>query len=76
MIKVNCIVENISKTETGCPQKIEVDSVKDTYNAVEITMGSGKITVWADDIIQAVENCSHNGARRRYIPVRRVDEEE
>ena len=73
MIKVNCIVENVSKN--GHPQ-IEINSVKDTYNAVEITMGSGKITVWADDIIQAVENCSHNGARRRYIPVRRVDEEE
>lgn len=67
MINVNCIVENVSKN--GHPQ-IEVNSVKDTYNAVEITMGSGKITVWADDIIQAVENCSHNGTRRRYIPTR------
>lgn len=68
MIKVNCIVENVSKT--GHPQ-IEVNSVKDTYNAVEITMGSGKVVVFADDIIQAVENCSHNGTRRRYIPVSR-----
>lgn len=71
MIKVNCIVENISTN--GHPQ-IEVNSVKDTYNAVEITMGSGKITVWADDIIQAVENCSHNGTRRRYVPKRTVSD--
>lgn len=71
MIKVNCIVENVSKN--GHPQ-IEVNSVKDTYNAVEITMGSGKITVFADDIIQAVENCSHNGICRRYIPTRTVSD--
>ena len=74
MIKVNCIVENVSKT--GHPQ-IEVNSVKDTYNAVEITMGSGKVVVFADDIIQAVENCSHNGTRRRFVPAyRRSDDEE
>jgi len=71
MIKVNCIVENVSKN--GHPQ-IEVNSVKDTYNAVEITMGTGKITVWADDIIQAVENCAHNGTRRRYVPMRTVSD--
>lgn len=68
MIKVNCIVENVSKN--GHPQ-IEVNSVKDTYNAVEITMGSGKVTVFADDIIQAVENCSHNGRRRWRSPYER-----
>ena len=74
MIKVNCVVENVSKT--GHPQ-LEVNSVKDTYNAVEITMGTGKITVFADDIIQAVENCAHNGTRRRYVPVHgRSDDEE
>ena len=74
MIKVNCVVENVSKT--GHPQ-LEVNSVKDTYNAVEITMGTGKITVFADDIIQAVENCAHNGTRRRYVPVHnKVDDDE
>jgi len=73
MIKVNCIVENVSKT--GHPQ-IEVSSVKDTYNAVEITMGSGKVTVFADDIMHAVENCANNGTRRRYVPVHRVNDDE
>ena len=74
MIKVKCVVENISKS--GHPQ-IEVNSVKDTYNAVEITMGTGKITVFADDIMHAVENCANNGTRRRYVPgYRRSDDEE
>ena len=74
MIKVNCIVENVSKN--GHPQ-IEVNSVKDTYNAVEITMGSGKVVVFADDILHAVENCANNGTRRRYIPLHgRSDDEE
>jgi len=74
MIKVNCVVESADKK--GYPQ-MEVNSVKDTYNAVEIVLSDKKITVWADDIIQAVENCAHNGTRRRYIPLhKRFDEEE
>jgi len=73
MINVNCVIESADKK--GYPQ-MDVNSVKDIYNAVEIILSDKKITVWADDIIQAVENCAHNGTRRRYIPVRRVDDEE
>lgn len=74
MIKVNCVVESADKK--GYPQ-MEVNSVKDTYDAVEIILSDKKITVFADDIIHAVENCAHNGTRRRYGQVyRRSDDEE
>lgn len=70
MIKVNCVVESVNKKKDPQTQ-MEVNSVDNSYGVVEITIGSGKITVYSDDIIQAIENCSKNGRRRWRSPYER-----
>lgn len=63
MIKVNCIVNSADEKAKTC---VSINSVDKQYNAVELSIEGHSITVYADDIIQAVENCRSNGTRRRY----------
>lgn len=77
MIKVNCVVESVNKKND--PQtRIEVNSVDDSYSVVELVLVDRKITVFSDDIVTAIENCSKNGRRRWRIPYERQssDDEE
>lgn len=68
MIKVTCVVENANKKSKDYLLVESCDDIRDgVYISVERTdtsSGPARIHVYADDLIQAVENCRNNGFRR------------
>lgn len=72
MVKVNCTIKN--ESDKG-PREIQVNSVSNDHQIVEIRMSDSVVRVLGHDLIQAAENAMRSGQRRYslYNPARRND---
>lgn len=78
MIKVNCVVKSVSSynknEEKRDNKEILVSSVDKCYDGVEISFEGHSITVFANDLMDAISNCHNNGKHPWRTRYRRVDD--